>query len=112
MLSDHARKAAEYLDGFIAKPSVKIAESIIAQAIADATAEQGECYYQLEIHGDDGWEVLSNPVTDKDLTGDQKKLSAWFDGVKVYHKHQGMRLVKVTKQVLHERAALEAALNT
>jgi hypothetical protein len=41
MLSDHARKAAEYLDGFIAKPSVKIAESIIAQAIADATAEQG-----------------------------------------------------------------------
>jgi hypothetical protein len=86
--------------------------AIIAQAIADATAEQGECYYQLEIHGDDGWEVLSNPVTDKDLTGDQKKLSAWFDGVKVYHKHQGMRLVKVTKQVLHERAALEAALNT
>jgi hypothetical protein len=41
MLSDHARKAAEYLDGFIAKPSVKIAESIIANAIADATAEQG-----------------------------------------------------------------------
>jgi hypothetical protein len=73
------------------------------QAIADATAEQGECYYQLEIRGKiGGWEVVS-ASTDHDIPLDDP--GKWFETAKVFHTYHDMRLVKVTKRVLFFREA-------
>jgi hypothetical protein len=64
-------------------------------------------FYQLEIRGGDeheGWRPLSIEVQDPG-----EPTAEWFAKASVYHVREDMRLVRITREVLHERSAPQPA---
>jgi hypothetical protein len=61
-------------------------------------------HYQLEVLGPDGWEAMAQqPAAGDDL----RPIQEWFNQAQVYHRSQAMRMVKVTREELFSRKALD-----